>query len=271
VAACRMWYDTVRRAATRPRCAARAIPSAPAAWCLPGVITGSVIRVQLLPGPRVFDLVVAAVLLPLGAWLALTRPAGPDDPGRPARLIPAPVLVVLAAVVGCVGGIYGLGGGAFLAPVLIGTGRRPAEAAPATLASTLVTSVAGVVTFVILSLHEPGAVSPDFDDGLALGIGGLADGYTGARLQSRMPDVLIRRLGRRAGHRHRSLFPVIRPALTAQQAALSRDRSHGIDNPVPDRAPSSGHPVCGTHVRGRFGTDNPRSGPHEVDGAARHI
>ena len=56
------------------------------------------------------------------------------------------------------------------------------------------TSVAGVMTFVLLSLHTPGAVAPDFDDGIALGIGGLAGGYTGARLQSRMPDVLIRRL-----------------------------------------------------------------------------
>ena len=85
------------------------------AGTVPGVIAGSVIRVELLPGPRVFDLVVATVLLPLGAWLALTRPARRDDPGRPARLIPAPVLVSLAVVVGCVGGIYGLGGGAFLA------------------------------------------------------------------------------------------------------------------------------------------------------------
>jgi hypothetical protein len=42
---------------------------------LPGVIAGSVIRVKLLPGPNVFDLVIAAVLLPLGIWLALTRPA----------------------------------------------------------------------------------------------------------------------------------------------------------------------------------------------------
>jgi hypothetical protein len=36
---------------------------------VPGVIAGSVIRVELLPGPRVFDLVVAAVPLPLGTWL----------------------------------------------------------------------------------------------------------------------------------------------------------------------------------------------------------
>ena len=77
-----------------------------------------------------FDLVVAAVLLPLGAWLALARPARRDGADRPARLIPVPVLVVLAAVVGCVGGIYGIGGGAFLAPVLIGSSRRPSEVAP---------------------------------------------------------------------------------------------------------------------------------------------
>jgi hypothetical protein len=33
---------------------------------------GSVTRVERLPGPRVFHQVVAAVLLPLGIWLALT-------------------------------------------------------------------------------------------------------------------------------------------------------------------------------------------------------
>ena len=100
------------------------------AGTVPGVIAGSVIRVELLPGPRVFDLAVAAVLLPLGTWLALTRPASRDAPDRPARLIPVPVLVALAAVVGCVGGIYGIGGGAFLAPVLIGSGRKPSEVPP---------------------------------------------------------------------------------------------------------------------------------------------
>jgi uncharacterized membrane protein YfcA len=38
------------------------------------------------------------------------------------------------------------------------------------------------------------SVAPDWPTGVALGLGGLAGGYTGARLQSRMPDVLIRRL-----------------------------------------------------------------------------
>ena len=161
---------------------------------LPGVIAGSVIRVELLPGPRVFDLVVAAVLMPLGSWLTLTRPPRPQNPERPARLIPVPVLVILAAAVGCVGGIYGIGGGSILAPILIGSGRRPAQVAPAALASTFVTSVAGVITFTILSIYQHGSVAPDWPAGTALGVGGLAGAYTGARIQSRMPDVLIRRL-----------------------------------------------------------------------------
>jgi len=203
------------------------------AGTLPGVIAGSVIRVELLPGPAVFDLVVAAVLVPLGAWITLTRPARADqspDPVPPGRGVPAPALIALAAVVGCVGGIYGIGGGSILAPVLVGTGRRPAEVAPAALASTFVTSVAGVITFTILApvlvgtgrrpaevapaalastfvtsvagvitftilaLHKGGHVAPDWPTGLALGVGGLAGAYTGARLQSRLPELLIRRV-----------------------------------------------------------------------------
>jgi uncharacterized membrane protein YfcA len=164
------------------------------AGTLPGVIAGSVIRVELLPSPRVFDFVVAAVLLPLGAWLALSRPAQEGGAARAARVIPPPVLTLLAAAVGCVGGIYGIGGGSILAPVLIGAGQPPKDVAPAALASTFVTSVAGVVTFMILSVHHHGSVAPDWTTGIALGIGGLAGGYTGARIQRRLPDVLIRRV-----------------------------------------------------------------------------
>jgi Sulfite exporter TauE/SafE len=137
---------------------------------------------------------VAAVLLPLGLWLALTRAPRAASAARPARAIPHPVLILLAAVVGCVGGIYGIGGGSILAPILIGAGRPPSEVAPAALASTFVTSVAGVVTFTILSAHQHGSVAPDWPTGIALGIGGLVGAYTGARIQSRLPDALIRRL-----------------------------------------------------------------------------
>jgi uncharacterized protein len=162
---------------------------------LPGVIAGSVIRVELVPGPRVFDLLVAALLLPLGIWLAATRPARNHDPDRPPRPrpIPVPVLVVVAALTGCVGGIYGIGGGSILSPVLIGSGCPAAEVAPAALTSTWVTSLAGVVTFTILSLSH-GPAAPNWPTGIALGIGGIIGGYTGARMQSRLPDTLIRRI-----------------------------------------------------------------------------
>ena len=165
------------------------------AGTLPGVIAGSVIRVKVLPGPQVFDLVVAAVLLPLGVWLVLTRPARPgDETARSVRRIPVPVLIALSAAVGCVGGIYGIGGGSILAPILIGSGRRAVDVAPAALASTFVTSVGGVITFTILSVNQHAPVAPNWPTGIALGVGGLAGGYTGARIQSRLPDVLIRRL-----------------------------------------------------------------------------
>jgi uncharacterized protein len=164
------------------------------AGTLPGVIAGSVIRVELLPGPHLFELVVAGVLLPLGTWLAATSPAHRHDPARPHREIPAPVLITLAVLVGCVGGIYGIGGGSILAPILLGTGRPAAEVAPAALASTFITSLAGVATFAILSVHQHAPIAPDWPTGIALGLGGLAGAYTGARLQDRLPDALIRRI-----------------------------------------------------------------------------
>jgi uncharacterized protein len=162
------------------------------AGTLPGVIAGSFIRVELLPGAHVFDLVVAAVLIPRGVWLVLARSRTPLD--RPVVRVPAAVLVVLAGVVGCVGGIYGIGGGAILAPILIGLGRKPAQVAPAALAATFVTSAGGVITFTLLSLHQHLSVAPDWPTGIALGVGGLAGGYAGARIQSRLPELLIRRL-----------------------------------------------------------------------------
>ena len=103
------------------------------AGTLPGVVAGSVIRVMLLPGPSVFHAPVAVVLVPLGAWLAVTRPPGPKRQGGRARQVPVAVLVALAALVGCAGGIYGIGGGSILAPVLIGVGmpaRRPRSPRP---------------------------------------------------------------------------------------------------------------------------------------------
>jgi uncharacterized membrane protein YfcA len=151
-----------------------------------------VIRVYVLPGPVVFDFVVAAVLIPLGAWLALTQMASAHRTRR-ARL-PRVVIGVIAAAAGCVGGIYGIGGGSILAPILVADGQPPSQVAPAALSSTFLTSLAGVVTFSVLSLHQHGSVAPDWPTGIALGAGGLAGGYVGARIHARMPETIIRRL-----------------------------------------------------------------------------
>ncbi len=160
---------------------------------LPGVIAGSIIRVELVPGPRVFEGVIAVVLIPLGSWLLVKGGSDPNRTPRATRLSNR-VLVVIALAVGCVGGIYGIGGGSILAPMLISSGRPPRIVAPATLAVTLVTSIAGIATFVVLSTNSNATVAPDWGVGIALGVGGLLGGYTGARLQPHLPEAAIRRL-----------------------------------------------------------------------------
>jgi uncharacterized membrane protein YfcA len=51
-----------------------------------------------------------------------------------------------------------------------------------------------VPVLAILSIVRHAPVSPNWPTGIALAIGGLAGGYTGARIQPRLPDALIRRL-----------------------------------------------------------------------------
>jgi uncharacterized membrane protein YfcA len=157
------------------------------------VIVGSIVRVELVPGARAFHVVIALVLVPLGLWSMLARPAATVAvPAR--RELGTAAIVAMALVVGGVGGVYGIGGGAIMAPILIGSGRPAAEVAPATLAATLVTSVAGVGAFLLLSLGQHASVAPAWGVGIALGAGGLAGGYLGARLQPRLPERAIRRL-----------------------------------------------------------------------------
>lgn len=159
---------------------------------LPGVVVGAVIRVEWLADPRAFDAVIAAVLAPLGLWLALSEPRA----GHGAREL-APRwrrrVGLLAFVVGVVGGIYGIGGGSILGPALVALGLSVARVAPAALASTFLTSLAGVATFGVLSLGGEEAAAPDWGVGVALGIGGLAGSYLGARVQGRLPEAALRR------------------------------------------------------------------------------
>jgi uncharacterized membrane protein YfcA len=157
---------------------------------LPGVVAGAVIRVELLDQAQAFLLVVAAVLIPLGAWLALGTPAATAAaPDRRRRR----QITVLALAVGTVGGIYGIGGGSILGPILVGFGFSVFEVAPAALSATFLTSIAGVLTYALLSLGGSGDIAPDWALGIGMGIGGLAGAYLGARLQARLPEQLLRR------------------------------------------------------------------------------
>ncbi|MEJ3743916.1 sulfite exporter TauE/SafE family protein [Actinomycetes bacterium KLBMP 9797] len=162
------------------------------AGTLPGVVIGAVIRVYAIPGARVFRLVVAAVLLPLGLWLcarALRRAHPPASAPLSTRAIAG-----LGLAVGVVGGIYGIGGGSILGPILAGRGIPVTRVAPAALASTFLTSVAGASTYALLALTTTGDIAPDWALGLCCGCGGLVGGYLGARLQPRLPERGLRLL-----------------------------------------------------------------------------
>lgn len=159
---------------------------------LPGVVIGAVIRIYLVPGVTAFRLIVAAVLLPLGIWLCARSSPRPSN--RPARPLSRRSVTVLALLVGVIGGVYGIGGGSILGPILVGTGMSVATVAPAALASTFATSVVGAVTYGLLAIVTDGTIAPDWVLGLACGAGGLTGGYLGARLQPRMPERALRLL-----------------------------------------------------------------------------
>lgn len=155
---------------------------------LPGVVIGSVLRVFVLADPAVFRLCAAALLLPLGVWLVLS-----PRPAARARL-QGRTITVLALLVGTAGGIYGVGGGSLLGPILIAAGWSVAVVAPAALVSTFLTSIVGVLSFVTLSVVADGTVAPDWSLGIACGIGGLIGGFLGAAAQPYLPERALRRL-----------------------------------------------------------------------------
>jgi uncharacterized protein len=163
------------------------------AGTLPGVIAGAILRVEVFSGQRSFTVIAGLVLLPLGLWLVL----GAQNLARPR---PAPTrrhrqaTWLLALVVGTIGGVYGIGGGSILAPILIALGYSVYEVAPATLAATFLTSLVGIGTYQVLQAVHGGTIAPQWILGACLGVGGFAGSYCGARLQSHLPERNLRRL-----------------------------------------------------------------------------
>lgn len=188
---------------------------------VPGVVAGSLARIYLLPDPRHFKLFMGLVLLLIGSRM-LARVLRPRAAGRPApgpgqlrvrttrfdlgRLeysyagqqhgVNSVALFTLTAVIGVVGGAYGVGGGAIIAPLLVSLFELPIHTvAGATLTGTCATSIVGVLFFVLARplLGIRGA-APDWPLGLLFGAGGLVGMYLGARLQKRLPGRLIEAL-----------------------------------------------------------------------------
>jgi len=190
---------------------------------LPGVIIGYYVRVWWLPDPAAFKIFAGCVLLYL-AWRLLPgflpgwrnlQMADASVPPRdavvrtlsvtPARVtfrfgaethaFNLPAMLVLAFLVGIVGGVYGIGGGAIIAPFCIAFFRLPVHAiAGATLAATFLTSIAGVAFYNLLPAPPGLATHPDWLLGVLFGVGGALGMYAGARLQRYVPHTALKAL-----------------------------------------------------------------------------
>lgn len=108
--------------------------------------------------------------------------------------IPTFSILALSFVVGLVGGTYGIGGGAIIAPFFVSVFGLPIyTVAGAALMGTCVTSVAGVLFFQLLAPLFPGqSVAPDYLLGALFGLGGAAGMYLGARCQKLVPAHVIK-------------------------------------------------------------------------------
>jgi uncharacterized membrane protein YfcA len=106
-----------------------------------------------------------------------------------------PGMFALALVVGVIGGTYGIGGGAIIAPFCVAVFGLPVyTVAGAALMGTFITSVAGVIFYSLLPAADGVSKSPDWLLGLLFGIGGFAGMYVGARMQKFVPQKAIKLL-----------------------------------------------------------------------------
>jgi uncharacterized membrane protein YfcA len=191
------------------------------AGTVPGIIAGGFIRLAYLPDPKPFKVFVGAVLLYIGARMFLDllknrkqKNAPQDNSKTTGDLGTAKtlnfswrrytfefqgnvykcrteVIFILSLIIGIVGGVYGIGGGAIVAPFFIAIFGLPVHAvAGATLMGTFISSVVGVVFYELIApLYETAemAVSPDWALGALFGVGGMIGMYFGARTQRFVP------------------------------------------------------------------------------------
>ena len=183
---------------------------------LPGVLAGYYIRVLYLPEPRNFKLFVGIILLYLGVRViqkVLHRgvqetPAAHNDfrvrnitfnftrmgfdfQARRVEFSLA-AIIILALAVGIIGGIYGIGGGAIIAPFCVAFLNIPVHTvAGAAIFGTFATSVAGVAIYSLVPLYNGHPAPPDWMLGALFGFGGLLGMYLGASCQKYVPERAI--------------------------------------------------------------------------------
>jgi uncharacterized membrane protein YfcA len=185
---------------------------------LPGVVAGFYLRTLVLPDAARFKIFVGAVMLYL-AWRLLSafapwakrRPAPAFTAGDRLQLVRSdwqrmectlgahacgfsvPAMLALSFLVGIIGGTYGIGGGAIIAPFCIAVFHLPvAVVAGAALAGTFATSVIGVIVYSVLPLSGGGYAAPDWLLGSLFGMGGLAGMYLGAAMQKYVPQHVLK-------------------------------------------------------------------------------
>ncbi len=96
-------------------------------------------------------------------------------------------------MVGIVGGAYGIGGGAIIAPFCVAFFRLPIYSiAGATLMGTFITSVAGAAFFSLIPAANGVSPLPDWPLGILFGIGGFLGMYLGAKTQKYLPQKAIK-------------------------------------------------------------------------------
>jgi uncharacterized membrane protein YfcA len=102
-------------------------------------------------------------------------------------------MFALAVVVGIIGGAYGIGGGAIIAPFCVAFFHLPIYSiAGATLMGTFITSVAGALFFSVLPATHGASPMPDWPLGILFGIGGFVGMYIGAKTQKYVPQKFIK-------------------------------------------------------------------------------
>lgn len=104
-----------------------------------------------------------------------------------------PAMFALALLVGVIGGAYGLGGSAMIAPICVALFRLPVyTVAGAALMGTFLASAAGVIFYSLVPLQAGISHAPDWLLGILFGLGGIPGMYCGARLQKYLPQKYLK-------------------------------------------------------------------------------